>query len=134
VAEPIEYESIDHVQLAIPAGTEDEARRFYADVLGLREVQKPPALASRGGCWFESAGGEVHVHLGIDRDFRPARKAHPAFTVREADALRQRLLDVGAEVIEDHMIETRRFYTADPFGNRIEVVEVSHGGDREPRG
>ena len=101
MAEPIAYAGIDHVQLAMPAGEEDKARRFYAGVLGLREEQKPAALAGRGGCWFASPGGEVHVHLGVEPDFRPARKAHPAFAVRTLDALRHRLLDVGAEVIDE---------------------------------
>ncbi len=121
--EPVEYAAIDHVQLAMPAGEEDKARRFYADVLGLREEEKPAALAGRGGCWFTSTGGEVHVHIGVDPEFRPAGKAHPAFAVRTLDALRHRLLDVGAEVIDDDAIEVRRFYTSDPFGNRIELVE-----------
>ena len=123
MAEPIGYTGIDHVQLAMPAGHEDEARRFYAEVLGLREVQKPAGLAGRSGCWFASAGGEVDVHLGVDPEFRPARKAHPALAVRDLDALRHRLLDAGAEVIDDHLLDARRFYTADPFGNRIEVIE-----------
>jgi catechol 2,3-dioxygenase-like lactoylglutathione lyase family enzyme len=123
VDEPVEYAAIDHVQLAMPAGEEDKARRFYADVLGLDEVPKPAGLAGRGGCWFTSPGGEIHVHLGVDLEFRPARKAHPALAVRDIDALRHRLLDGGAEVIEDDAIDVRRFYTADPFGNRIEVVE-----------
>ena len=122
--EPIEYAGIDHVQLAMPAGQEDEARRYYADVLGLREVPKPPGLAGRGGCWFTSADGRVNIHLGIDPDFRPARKAHPAFTVGDLDALRQRLSDAGAAVVGDDAVAVRRFYTADPFGNRIELVEA----------
>jgi catechol 2,3-dioxygenase-like lactoylglutathione lyase family enzyme len=125
VAESIEYLRIDHVQLAMPADREDQGRRFYADVLGLREIPKPVGLAGRGGCWFTSASGRVHVHLGIDGDFRPARKAHPAFAVSHLDALRERLLDAGAPVIEDDSIELRRFYTADPFGNRIELVEAA---------
>ena len=108
----------------MPAGQEDEARRFYADVLGLREVPKPPGLAGRGGCWFASADGRVNVHLGIDPDFRPARKAHPALSGGNLDALRQRLSDVGAEVADDDAIDHPRFYTADPFGNRIELVEA----------
>lgn len=124
MAEGVEYAGIDHVQLAMPAGREDEARRFYADALGLREVPKPAALAGRGGCWFTSADGRVNVHLGIDPDFRPARKAHPAFAVGDLDALRRGLADSGAEVVDDDAIALRRFYTADPFGNRIELVEA----------
>jgi proline iminopeptidase len=124
----IDYAGIDHIQLAMPAGREDEARRFYADVLGLHEVPKPSGLARRGGCWFANADGRVNVHLGVDPDFRPARKAHPALAVGGLDALRQRLAHAGAEVIADDAIDVRRFYTADPFGNRIELVEspVAH--------
>ena len=131
MAERIEYGGIDHVQLAMPAGREDEARRFYADVLGLHEVSKPASLANRGGCWFASADGRIQVHLGIDPDFRPARKAHPAFVVGDLDALRERLADAGADAIEDDAIEVRRFYTADPFGNRIEFMEARRGGSAE---
>lgn len=124
MTDPIGYAGIDHVQLAMPVGREHEARRFYADVLGLRKVAKPPGLAGRGGCWFASADGRVNVHLGTDPDFRPARKAHPAFAVGDFDALRQRLADAGAKVVDDDAIDVRRFYTADPFGNRIEVIEA----------
>jgi catechol 2,3-dioxygenase-like lactoylglutathione lyase family enzyme len=113
---------VDHVQLAMPAGQEDAARAFYGDVLGLSEVDKPAGLAGRGGCWFIGADGGVHVHLGVDPDFSPARKAHPAFVVSDLDALRERIGDAGAEVVEDESIGVRRFYTADPFGNRIELV------------
>lgn len=131
--EPIEYAGIDHVQLAMPAGQEDEARRYYADVLGLREVPKPPGLAGRGGCWFTSTDGRVNVHLGIDPDFRPARRAHPAFAVGDLEALRWRLADAGAEVVDDDAIDRRRFYTADPFGNRIELVEARGQAQEGPR-
>lgn len=132
IPEPIEYAGIHHVQLAMPAGGEDEARRFYADVLGLREVPKPPGLAGRGGCWFASADGRVEVHLGIDPDFRPARKAHPALAVADFDVLRERLARAGADVVEDDALDIRRFYTADPFGNRIELVEAHGGGTEAP--
>lgn len=127
MTEPIDYAGIDHVQLAMPAGREDDARRFYADVLALREVPKPPALAGRGGCWFSSEDGRVHVHLGVDPEFRPARKAHPALAVASLDALRERLAQVGADVVEDDALDVPRFYTADPFGNRIELVEARTG-------
>ena len=123
---------IDHVQLAMPAGGEDEARRFYAGVLGLTEVTKPMGLTGRGGCWFTSADGGVSVHLGVEDDFRPARKAHPAFVATDLDGLRVRLADAGAEIVEDGAIDVRRCYTADPFGNRIELVaEVDRGFSRE---
>jgi len=124
--------AIDHVQLAMPAGGEDEARRFYAGVLGLTEVPKPARLAGRGGCWFASADGSVAVHLGVEDDFRPARRAHPAIVVTDLDAMRLRLADAGAEIVEDGSIDVGRFYTADPFGNRIEVIaEGDRGFTRE---
>jgi len=112
---------IDHVQLAMPAGREDEARAFYAGLLGIPEVPKPPELASRGGAWFEI--GTVKVHLGVETDFRAARKAHPAFLVRGLGPLIERLRDTGAEVIEDPFEGYARVYVADPFGNRIELME-----------
>ncbi|HYI67340.1 MAG TPA: alpha/beta fold hydrolase [Candidatus Limnocylindrales bacterium] len=131
MAGAIDYAGIDHVQLAMPAGQEDEARRFYADVLGLREVAKPPGLAGRGGCWFASDDRRVNVHLGVEPEFRAARKAHPALAVGNLDALRQRLADAGSKVIDDDAIDVRRFYTADPFGNRVEVVEARGGQAKE---
>lgn len=132
MANPVEYGGIHHVQLAMPAGGEGEARGFYADVLGLRELPKPPGLAGRGGCWFASADGRVNVHLGIDPDFRPARKAHPALAVVDCDALRERLARAGADIVDDDAIDTRRFYTADPFGNRIELIEATGDGTEAP--
>lgn len=119
---------IDHVQLAMPAGGEDDAWRFYSDVLGLREVPKPAGLAGRGGCWFASADGSVAVHLGVEGEFRPARKAHPAFVVADLDGLRESLTGAGAEIVEDDTIDVRRFYTADPFGNRIEFIAEADRG------
>jgi len=113
--------AIDHVQLAMPAGDEDKARTFYRDILGLDEVTKPPALAVRGGCWF---GGNVQIHLGVEADFRPAKKAHPAFTVDGLDDFANKLAESGFSVTWDENIPgLRRFYTADPFGNRIEFSE-----------
>lgn len=114
---------LDHVQLALPAGGEAEARRFYGEVLGLTEVAKPAPLASRGGCWFEGQG--VMVHLGVEQDFRPARKAHPAFRVADLAECRCVLEAAGAPIIPDDTLPyVRRFYTADPFGNRIELVQA----------
>jgi proline iminopeptidase len=129
--DPIDYAGIDHVQIAMPAGREDEARRFYAGVLGLHEVAKPPGLAGRGGCWFANADGRVNLHLGVEPEFRAARKAHPALAVGDLDALRQRLAHAGAKVIDDDTIDVRRFYTADPFGNRIELVEAGGAHAKE---
>lgn len=126
--ESIDYTAIDHVQLAMPPGREEDARRFYVEVLGLREVAKPDELAGRGGCWFTSLGGTVHVHLGADPDFRPATKAHPALVTRDLDALRRRLVMEGAAVTDDASIGVRRFYASDPFGNRIEFVDEKDRG------
>src|SRR5215813_5246367 len=114
-------DGIDHVQIAMPAGHEDAARQFYSGLLGIPEVPKPPDLARRGGVWFEN--NRVKVHLGVEADFRPARKAHPALIVRNLSELVLRLRTAGVEVVEaeplpgyDHV------YIADPFGNRIELM------------
>lgn len=113
--------AIDHVQLAIPRGGEDAARTFYTGVLGMTEIPKPPPLAARGGCWF--AAGPVQLHLGIEDDFRPARKAHPALVAADLDALAHRLTAAGAPVLwSDEIPGVRRFHTADPAGNRIELI------------
>ena len=113
---------IDHIQLAMPAGQEATAREFYAGVLGLSEVRKPANLATRGGVWFE--GESLRVHLGVEQDFRPARKAHPAFLVRDLPALVQHLNRAGVVVNTDEPLEGyERVYISDPFGNRIELLE-----------
>jgi catechol 2,3-dioxygenase-like lactoylglutathione lyase family enzyme len=113
---------IEHVQLAMPPGQEDEARAFYSGLLGIPEVPKPSALAARGGAWFER--GEVRIHLGVEADFRAARKAHPAFVVRDLAALAARLRAAGVEVTEDGLFPGHdRIYVADPFGNRLELLE-----------
>jgi len=115
---------LDHVQLAMPAGAEAEqaAERFYGDVLGLHRVEKPPALAVRGGCWFEGAG--VKLHLGVEEPFHPARKAHPALLVENLDVLGQRIVDAGGELVPAEEVPgVHRVHTHDPFGNRIELVE-----------
>jgi catechol 2,3-dioxygenase-like lactoylglutathione lyase family enzyme len=108
------FSAIDHVQLAAPPGCEDEARRFYGELLGMQETPKPPLLAKRGGVWF--ASGAVQVHLGIEQDFRPARKAHPALRCA-------RLRRAGVEVVESADIPgVQRAHVHDPFGNRIELL------------
>ena len=110
---------------------EADARRFYADALGLREVPKPPNLARRGGVWFEDEGGGVRVRLGAERDFRPARKAHPAFIVSGLRALAAVLRARGFEVVADEPLEGfDRLYASDPFGNRVELMQPVNG----PRG
>lgn len=113
---------IDHVQLAMPRGGEDRAREFYSGLLGIPEVPKPEALAKRGGCWFER--GDLKVHLGVEAEFRAARKAHPAFLVRGLGELVGRLRAAGAEVTDDGLLPGHeRVYVTDPFGNRLELVE-----------
>jgi catechol 2,3-dioxygenase-like lactoylglutathione lyase family enzyme len=113
---------LDHVQLAMPPGGEELARAFYAGALGIPEVPKPPELAKRGGCWFER--GVLKVHLGVERDFRAARKAHPALEVRDLPLLIEKLQGLGFAVKEDEPLEGfQRVYVDDPFGNRIELLE-----------
>ena len=115
-------EALKHEQLAVPLGEEGTARRFYSGLLGIPEVEKPPHLAKRGGCWFER--GSLKVHLGVEIDFRPARKAHPAFTVAGLAALIQRLVEAGCQVVEDEPLTGyNRRYVSDPFGNRIELMK-----------
>ena len=113
---------IDHVQLAMPKGREDDARAFYERLLGIPEVPKPAALAKRGGAWFEN--GAVKVHLGAESEFRPARKAHPGLLVRNLRALMERLNNAGVNVVEDEPLAGyKRVYVNDPFGNRLELME-----------
>ena len=113
---------LDHVQLAMPAGGEALARAFYEGALGIPEVPKPPDLAKRGGCWFER--GELKIHLGVERDFRPARKAHPALHVQDLPRLIEKLQGLGYALKEDEPLEGfHRIYVDDPFGNRIELLE-----------
>lgn len=115
---------IDHVQLAMPRNGESEARRFYSALLGMEEVEKPEVLRSRGGCWFTR--GSCSIHLGVDPDFVAARKAHPAFQVADLRGLAERLEAAGHPVAWDHLIPgVARFYSADPFGNRLEFMERS---------
>ncbi len=114
---------LDHVQLAMPPGGEDVAKAFYAGLLGLPEVSKPPELAGRGGVWFQC--GTLQLHVGVEQEFRPARKAHPALRVERLDELLGILRSAGCEVADDTSVPgIRRAFTADPFGNRIELVAV----------
>jgi catechol 2,3-dioxygenase-like lactoylglutathione lyase family enzyme len=114
---------LDHVQLAMPAGEEARAREFYVEVLGLHEIPKPTELAKRGGAWFEN--DRVKIHLGVEADFRPARKAHPGLLVKDLRALIEDLRTHGYAVTEDAGIEgVFRAFVADPFGNRIELIEA----------
>lgn len=122
------FEGIDHVQLAAPPGCEADARRFYGEWLGLPEVPKPPDLAARGGCWFLC--GPQQVHIGVEQDFRPAKKAHPGLRLRDAaalDVLRARLAAHGVAITEDRaqVPGTHRIFVSDPFGNRLEILAAA---------
>lgn len=115
--------ALDHVQLAAPPGTENALRAYYADTLGMTEIPKPPALARRGGCWFQS--GPVQLHLGIEEGHTPSAKAHPALRVSDIHALAARLRHAGAPVTWDGDLPGHlRFYTRDPAGNRLEFLQA----------
>jgi catechol 2,3-dioxygenase-like lactoylglutathione lyase family enzyme len=107
----------------MPAAQEELARRFYGGTLGLSEIPKPPRLAERGGVWFTV--GSLQLHLGVEQDFRAARKAHPAFQVEDLDGFTQRCREAGIEILIDAPLDgRRRVYVHDPFGNRIELIEA----------
>jgi catechol 2,3-dioxygenase-like lactoylglutathione lyase family enzyme len=113
---------IDHILITMPPGREDEARAFYQGILGLAEKVKPPQLAARGGCWFESE--TLQVHLGVEKNFTPARKAHPAFIVDDLAGMVTKAQQAGYKVTADEPIEgCDRRHVDDPFGNRIELIE-----------
>lgn len=118
------FVALDHVQVAMPPGEEEKARAFYVEVLGMRELAKPPSLAARGGCWFAGGdGAAVQIHCGVEQDFRPARKAHPAILVIGIDELAERIEKGGGTVTWDDDLEgLRRFFCHDPFGNRLEFI------------
>jgi catechol 2,3-dioxygenase-like lactoylglutathione lyase family enzyme len=113
---------LDHIQLAMPVGQEDAARAFYRDLLGMNEVPKPAPLVPRGGAWFNGPG--IGVHLGVEKEFQPARKAHPCFRVADLDSAWDALQAAGVPLTpDDSLPDVRRFYAADPFGNRIEFMQ-----------
>jgi catechol 2,3-dioxygenase-like lactoylglutathione lyase family enzyme len=113
---------LHHVQLAMPPGEEEAAVRFYGEVLGLTQVDRPPELAPRGGVWFREP--ELEVHLGVEEQFTPAYKAHPAFLVSDIGALRERIEAAGYRVTDDVPLQGfKRCHVRDPFGNRLELVE-----------
>jgi catechol 2,3-dioxygenase-like lactoylglutathione lyase family enzyme len=112
---------LDHILLAIPPGSEDRCRPFYVGVLGMTEQRKPDALAARGGLWLRS--GTVEIHLGVEKDFRAAKKAHPALRVSDIDALAEAMTGAGYQPVWDDDIEDiRRFFVFDPVGNRLEFI------------
>jgi catechol 2,3-dioxygenase-like lactoylglutathione lyase family enzyme len=114
---------IDHIQIAAPEGCEPAARAFYGTLLGMPEIEKPEPLRSHGGCWFQCDAQQLHI--GVERDFRPAKKAHPAFVADDLKTLRQTLLDAGFKLTDDFSLpDTRRFFAEDPRGNRLEFLEA----------
>jgi catechol 2,3-dioxygenase-like lactoylglutathione lyase family enzyme len=116
------FTAIDHVQLAMPVGGEQAAREFYGSLLGMSEIQKPPELARRGGAWFGS--GSVQIHLGVEPEFRPARKAHPALKCSDYHAMLLKLRVAGISIQEDRNVPgVERCHIQDPFGNRIELIK-----------
>lgn len=116
------YIGLDHVQLAAPAGCEEEARHFFRDLLGMQELEKPEALQKNGGVWFQC--GAQQIHIGVERDFTPAKKAHPAFLITNLKELREHLLASGIAVKDDNNISgVLRFFLSDPWGNRLEFME-----------
>jgi catechol 2,3-dioxygenase-like lactoylglutathione lyase family enzyme len=119
---------IHHVQLACPPGGEDALRKFYGGVLGMTEIPKPPVLAARGGAWFRTAADGIELHLGVEADFSPARKAHPGLLVADIDAYAARLAAAGYPVRwDDDFPGMRRFYSQDCNGNRLEFLQASLG-------
>ena len=113
---------IHHVQLAMPKGEEPRARAFFTGILGLTELAKPESLKGRGGCWFSCGAQELHV--GVEPEFRPAKKAHPAFLVHDLDALQARLESAGVKISHQPPLpDAKRIFVEDPFGNRIELLE-----------
>ena len=118
--------TIHHVQIAMPQGGEDAARQFYGDLLGLQELPKPASLRDRGGVWFRS--DTLELHIGVDHPFVPAIKAHVAFQPKSLDELRSGLAQAGFVIVEDEPLEGYvRFYTTDPFGNRVELLAPAEG-------
>jgi catechol 2,3-dioxygenase-like lactoylglutathione lyase family enzyme len=123
VLDGVKIVGIDHVQLAAPAGCEEAARRFFGGLLGLAEVEKPAALRPRSGVWFALGAGRQQLHVGVEEAHAPAHRAHPAFLVQDLDELAAKLEAGGAIVAWDGSLPgVRRFYTADPWGNRLELV------------
>lgn len=117
-----EYIGIDHIQLAAPIGCEEKARGFWGGIIGLEEIQKPESLQGRGGCWFKF--GSQQIHIGVEEDFLPAKKAHPAFVIGNLEIFRLHLEENDIKTKEDAPIDGRaRFFVSDPFGNRVEFLE-----------
>ncbi|TKH05642.1 glyoxalase [Peribacillus simplex] len=116
------FKSIDHYQLASPKNTEDQSRKFFTEILMFKEVNKPRSLRSNGGLWFES--GSIKIHIGTEDNFIPARKAHPALEVENLNDFKQHLITKHISfTVDERLPGANRIYLADPFGNRIEILE-----------
>jgi catechol 2,3-dioxygenase-like lactoylglutathione lyase family enzyme len=115
--------AIDHVQLAAPSGCEGAARKFFGELLGMEEIEKPEELRKRGGVWFQF--GTQQLHIGVEDGFSPAKKAHPAFCVQHLALLKEQLVSAGLDVKEEPLPGVQRFHVDDPFGNRLEFLERS---------
>src|SRR5438270_11572112 len=119
----MEIVGIDHVQLAAPTGCEEKARWFFAEVLGMQKLPTPPELAKRGGCWFQC--GRQQLHIGVEKDFVPAKKAHPAFAASNIEVLKIRLAESGLSYRDDDSNPAvKRIFAEDPWGNRLEFLET----------
>lgn len=117
-----QYETIDHVQLAVPIGGEAQVRKFYSGVLGFKEIEKPVMLKKNGGVWFKA--GAVNIHLGVEDPFTPAKKAHPAILVKDIHSMKDHLFEKHVDfVVDERLPGANRFYVKDPFGNRLEFLE-----------
>lgn len=120
------FKAIDHIQLAAPKGSEERARKFYREILGFDEIEKPAELRKNGGVWFKS--GSCQLHIGIEEPFTPAQKAHPAFEVKNIEELKRHLAASNIPYNEDGKLPgASRIYIHDPFGNRIELLEWANG-------
>ncbi|WP_409304332.1 VOC family protein [Peribacillus sp. SCS-155] len=116
------FESIHHIQLAAPKGSEEAARKFFGGILGFKEIEKPDLLKARGGVWF--GFGAYQIHIGIEEPFSPVKKAHPGFSVKNLESLKLHLKHHDIPFIEDDKLPgTNRIYVSDPFGNRMEILE-----------
>lgn len=123
---------IDHIQLAMPVDEEAKARAFFVELLQMEEERKPEPLASRGGCWFRK--GDVIIHMGVEKEYIPQRKAHPAFIVEDLQGVADILEEKEYPVIwDDALLDRKRFYTSDPFGNRIEFIRDGDGFSQKPQ-
>lgn len=117
---------LDHIQLTMPEGGEDKARAFFSGILGMVEDEKPYPLSERGGCWFRKEG--THLHIGVEESFSPQKKSHPAFLISNLNELEKKLREGRCDVVWDKSLPNRtRFYTSDPFGNRIEFLKDEDG-------